>query len=75
MYIVQKQLESLRAVAQPGKVAVLYSARRTGKTTLRHEFLEKVNPPTEWQAAYPEAAFALVNQENYLEFVGAASIK
>jgi len=31
----------------------------------------KVKPPTEWQAAYPEAAFALVNQGNYLEFVGA----
>lgn len=29
-------------------------------------------PPTEWQAAYQEAAFALVNRENYLEFIGAA---
>ena len=28
-------------------------------------------PPTEWLAAYPEAAFALVNKENYLEFIGA----
>jgi hypothetical protein len=31
----------------------------------------KVKPPTEWLAAYPEAAFNLVNQANYLEFVGA----
>ncbi len=30
-----------------------------------------VKPPTEWQAAYPEAAFALVNRENYLQFIGA----
>jgi hypothetical protein len=30
-----------------------------------------VKPPTEWRASYPDADFALVNQENYLEFVGA----
>jgi len=28
-------------------------------------------PPTEWLTAYPDAAFALVNKENYLEFIGA----
>ena len=30
----------------------------------------RVKPPSEWLAAYPEAAFSLVNQDNYLEFVG-----
>jgi hypothetical protein len=29
----------------------------------------KVKPPTEWLAAYPDAAFTLVNQDNYLEFI------
>lgn len=29
----------------------------------------KAKPPTEWLAAYPEAAFTMVNQENYLEFI------
>jgi len=41
MYIAQKQLENLRAATQPGKVIVLYGARRTGKTTLLHEFLKE----------------------------------
>ncbi|MFA5322961.1 MAG: ATP-binding protein [Smithella sp.] len=40
MYIVQKQLEQLKKLAIPGKVVVLYGARRTGKTTLLKEFLK-----------------------------------
>jgi len=40
MYIVQKQLEKLKKLATPGKVVVLYGARRTGKTTLLKEFLK-----------------------------------
>lgn len=40
MYIVQKQLEKLRNLAVPGKVVVIYGARRTGKTTLLKEFLK-----------------------------------
>lgn len=40
MYIVQKQLEKLKKLAMPGKVVVLYGARRTGKTTLLKEFLK-----------------------------------
>ena len=40
MYIVQKQLEKLKKMAIPGKVVVLYGARRTGKTTLLKEFLK-----------------------------------
>ena len=45
MYIAQKQLENLRKATQPGKVAVLYGARRTGKTTLLHEFLKGEEDP------------------------------
>ena len=45
MYIAQKQLENLRKATQPGKVAVLYGARRTGKTTLLHEFLKGEENP------------------------------
>ena len=45
MYILQKQLENLRTAARPGKVAVLYGARRTGKTTLIHEFLKAEEAP------------------------------
>ncbi|HNY50325.1 MAG TPA: ATP-binding protein [Smithella sp.] len=40
MYIVQKQLENLKKLAMPGKVVVIYGARRTGKTTLLKEFLK-----------------------------------
>ena len=40
MYIVQKQLEKLKKLALPGKVVVIYGARRTGKTTLLKEFLK-----------------------------------
>ncbi len=40
-----KQLENLRMAAQPGKVVVLYGARRTGKTTLLHEFLKSADEP------------------------------
>jgi len=40
MYIVQKQLENLKKLIQPGKVVVIYGARRTGKTTLINEFLK-----------------------------------
>jgi predicted AAA+ superfamily ATPase len=39
MYIVQKQLGNLKAALKPGKVVVIYGARRTGKTTLLKEFL------------------------------------
>ncbi len=45
MYIAQKQLENLRTATQPGKVIVLYGARRTGKTTLLHEFLKEEEGP------------------------------
>ncbi|MFZ2223810.1 MAG: ATP-binding protein [Candidatus Deferrimicrobium sp.] len=45
MYIEQIQLENLRRLAAPGKVAVIYGARRTGKTTLLKEFLKGTDVP------------------------------
>ena len=40
MYIPQRQLENLKSAIKPGKVVVIYGARRTGKTTLLKEFLK-----------------------------------
>lgn len=45
MYIAQKQLWNLRAWLKPGKVVVIYGARRTGKTTLLREFLKEESEP------------------------------
>ncbi len=45
MYIRQKQLENLGTILKPGKVAVIYGARRTGKTTLLQEFLKGETAP------------------------------
>jgi predicted AAA+ superfamily ATPase len=45
MYIRQKQLDNLRNLLGPGKVVVLYGARRTGKTTLVEEFLKEIKEP------------------------------
>jgi predicted AAA+ superfamily ATPase len=45
MYIIQKQLENLRRLSVPGKVVVVYGARRTGKTTLVKEFLKGETEP------------------------------
>ena len=41
MYIPQKQAVSLHDMLAPGKVIVLYGARRVGKTTLIRNFLER----------------------------------
>jgi predicted AAA+ superfamily ATPase len=41
-YIPQKQLHVLANLLSPGKVVVLYGARRTGKTTLLNRFLNDV---------------------------------
>ena len=40
MYIPQKQLENLKHLIAPGKVVVIYGARRVGKTTLLNKFNE-----------------------------------
>jgi len=43
MYIPQKQLENLRSLVQPGKVIVVYGARRVGKTTMLNKFAEDLS--------------------------------
>jgi len=43
MYIPQKQLKNLRSLIQPGKVIVIYGARRVGKTTLLRKLLDEIN--------------------------------
>jgi predicted AAA+ superfamily ATPase len=40
MYIPQKQIENLKNLIAPGKVVIIYGARRVGKTTLLKKFLE-----------------------------------
>ncbi len=45
MYIPQIQLENLKKLVIPGKVIVIYGARRTGKTTLLNEFLKSESAP------------------------------
>jgi predicted AAA+ superfamily ATPase len=39
-YIPQKQIDNLKKLITPGKVAVIYGARRVGKTTLLQKLLE-----------------------------------
>lgn len=41
MYIPQKQIDNIYKLMTPGKVVVIYGARRVGKTTLLKHFLEK----------------------------------
>ncbi len=43
MYVPQKQLENLRSLIRPGKVIVIYGARRVGKTTLLNKFVENLD--------------------------------
>jgi predicted AAA+ superfamily ATPase len=45
MYLRQKQLDHIPRYLEPGKVVVLYGARRTGKTTLIREYLKSVSEP------------------------------
>jgi predicted AAA+ superfamily ATPase len=40
MYIHQYQLDNIEKITTPGKVTVVYGARRTGKTTLLKKYLE-----------------------------------
>ena len=40
MYIPQKQLPNLKRAVRPGRVAIVYGARRVGKTTLLKKYLE-----------------------------------
>jgi predicted AAA+ superfamily ATPase len=43
MYVPQKQLENLKSLIRPGKVIVIYGARRVGKTTLLNRFVETLD--------------------------------
>lgn len=43
IYVPQKQLENLERLVLPGKVVVIYGARRVGKTTLIKKYLEKTH--------------------------------
>lgn len=43
MYIPQRQLANLKEAVRPGKVVVIYGARRVGKTTLLKKFLESID--------------------------------
>ena len=43
VYIPQKHIENLRQLITPGKVVVIYGARRVGKTTLVKKYLESVD--------------------------------
>lgn len=45
MYIKQQQLTNLHNSLKPGKVVVIYGARRTGKTTLLAEYLKTETGP------------------------------
>ncbi len=46
-YIPQKQLENLVNMLKPGKVLIIYGARRVGKTTLLHQFIRRLNKDKE----------------------------
>jgi len=43
VYVPQRQLANLKAALKPGKVVVVYGARRVGKTTLLKKFLESTD--------------------------------
>ncbi|MCX6696532.1 MAG: ATP-binding protein [Methanoregula sp.] len=45
MYIKQRHLDNLRTALAPGKVVVIYGARRTGKTTMLQQFLRGIDEP------------------------------
>ncbi|MBF0502849.1 MAG: hypothetical protein HQM09_22130 [Candidatus Riflebacteria bacterium] len=64
MYIRQKQLDNLKALVKPGKVLVIYGARRTGKTTLIKEFLRGETHP-----------YLLVNPKFQRQFKGYPLLK
>ena len=73
MYIPQRQLANLKKSVRPGKVVVIYGARRVGKTTLLKKFLESadgevlfVNGDDMFVRQYLESQ----STEKLLDFVG-----
>lgn len=71
LFMFQRVYEPLDSHLQPNKVLVIYGPRRVGKTTLLTRFLAgtSLNAPKSWLSAYPEASFAVIHPENYLDFV------
>jgi AAA+ ATPase superfamily predicted ATPase len=77
MYVIQKQLENLRRLAIPGKVVVIYGARRTGKTTLLNEFLKVERGPYIFVSGEDITARAYLSSQSVHKlraFVGAARL-
>jgi len=77
MYVIQKQLENLRRLAIPGKVVVIYGARRTGKTTLLNEFLKAERGPYIFVSGEDITARAYLSSQSVdklTAFVGAARL-
>jgi len=77
MYVIQKQLENLRRLAIPGKVVVIYGARRTGKTTLLNEFLKVEHGPYILVSGEDITARAYLSSQSVdklTAFVGAARL-
>jgi len=73
MYIPQKQAVSLHDMLAPGKVIVLYGARRVGKTTLVRNFLERYRRENPGEAN----RILLVNGDDIIvrEFLGSQSLQ
>ena len=77
MYVPQRQLINLKEAIKPGKVVVIYGARRVGKTTLLKKFLESVDE----QILFVNGDDMVVRQylesqsaEKLLDFVGNHSL-
>lgn len=77
MYVPQRQLGNLRQLAIPGKVVVIYGARRTGKTTLASEFLKGEGDPhilVSGEDMTVQSYLASQSVEKLKAFVGAARL-
>ena len=60
MYIPQKQLYNLEHFHIPGKVVVIYGARRVGKTTLLNKVKEKYQKNVLFVNGDDQAIFRLI---------------
>jgi predicted AAA+ superfamily ATPase len=77
MYIKQNHLDAIRRLAMPGKVIVIYGARRTGKTTLIHEFLKTEQDPyllVSGEDITVQAYLASQSVDKLTAFVGASRL-
>ena len=77
MYVKQRHLETLRKLAIPEKVVVIYGARRTGKTTLLNQFLKEERDPyllVSGEDITVQAYLASQSVEKLTAFVGASRL-